>query len=130
MIAHQFYDDDNNKSNTRLSRTLQYTSQDRIKEVLTAGARWADSTMKKMEWVQKIYEAFCNVIGVTNPWLLQAEPVAGFIRFCAIDCNYNIYSVKNVMAPSLKRIHSQNSSKKISNNNNKNKSVKHPPQLQ
>lgn len=92
---------------TRADEALRQLNSDRLTSLLSTGARYSESTLKKHVWVMKLYSGFCTALEV-EPWPLDPVISSGFVRFLGLDAKYAVASIEDVIVPSLKRMHIEN----------------------
>ena len=88
----------------RITNALSAISHERFVQMADTGARYSPSTLKKHDWVIKLYEAFSEHAGI-DAWPLHGVNVAWFIRFLGLEAKYAVSSIEDVIMPSLKRLH-------------------------
>ena len=91
---------------TRAESSLATLSDERYSELMTVGARYSESTLKKHTWVINMYTAFCSAYALTL-WPMDPIIVSGFIRFLGLEARYAVGSIEDVIIPALKRLHTE-----------------------
>ncbi|MGH6876831.1 MAG: hypothetical protein ACREHV_05545, partial [Rhizomicrobium sp.] len=94
------------RSPTRAEKAISCITPGRMESLFLPGSRYAESTLKKHEWVQTIYVAFTDALSL-NAWPLDQVIAAGFIRFLGMEAKYNFKTIEDVVVPSLKRMQIQ-----------------------
>lgn len=93
-----------NLTSMRITNALSAISHERFVQMADTGARYSPSTLKKHDWVIKMYEAFSERASI-DAWPLHGVNVAWFIRFLGLEAKYAVSSIEDVIMPSLKRLH-------------------------
>jgi 3-methyladenine DNA glycosylase AlkC len=101
------------KKATRAEVALTTISADKMSSLLTVGARYSESTIKKHSWVIRIYEGFCQALNI-SAWPLDKVYASGFVRFLGLEAKYAIGSIEDVIIPSLKRLHMEKTDQAVS----------------
>ena len=67
----------------RIAGALSSIGSERFMDLAASGARYSPSTLKKHDWVIKLYEAFCERAAI-EPWPLDPSCTGWFIRFLGL----------------------------------------------
>lgn len=59
---------------------LSTLTDERIMLLMTPGPKYAESTLRKHDWVLRIYGGWCNVM-TKEPFPLDKNAVRGFIKY-------------------------------------------------
>lgn len=94
---------------TRLDASLHTLTPQLLESLLSTGARYSESTIKKHSWVIRLYEGFMKNYLKVEPWPLDPVSSAAFIRFLGLHIKYAVSSIEDVIIPSLKRINIEKS---------------------
>jgi hypothetical protein len=94
---------------TRAQQALKNITPARVNDLMSASPRYSESTLRKNQWVVKLYYGFCQTLEC-SPWPLTSSNSAGFVRFLGLEAKYAVGSVEDVVIPSLKRLHVVNTS--------------------
>ena len=89
---------------TRAAAALASINEEELAALMTPGARYSESTIKKDKWVLRLYELFIETVD-KPPWPLEPTTAAAFIRFLGAYAMYAIGSIEDVIIPGLKRMH-------------------------
>ncbi|KAH7815124.1 uncharacterized protein MONOS_3458 [Monocercomonoides exilis] len=87
-------------------KKIRSMSEDELNSFEEPGAVYSESTLKKHAWVQKVYDAFCEMKDM-NGFPLDEKNITSFLRFCYRSRIYTRDTVENVFACSLKRINTE-----------------------
>ena len=60
---------------------LALLTPERIEELMRPGPQYAESTLRKHSWVEKMYRGWCKEME-TVCFPLELKIVAGFIKYC------------------------------------------------
>ena len=97
---------------TRLDDALTKLTDEQSRRLFLEGARYSEATLLKHKWVRRLYEGFAMAF-CSEPWPLECKLAAAFIRFCGQHACYAVNSIEDVILPSLKRIHEEETGEKI-----------------
>jgi hypothetical protein len=98
---------------TLMDEALTRITPQQSDQLFQEGARYSEATLLKHKWVRRLYEGF-TFSYTADPWPLDCKMAAAFIRFCGIHASYSVNSIEDVILPSLKRIHEEETNTKIS----------------
>jgi hypothetical protein len=83
---------------------MAFTTPDKIASI-SVPKPFQDSTLKKHEWVQPMYEQWSQMFFPSIKSFPLSDNIAVFIKWCGFVANYGKDSISDVIVPSLKRIH-------------------------
>ena len=98
---------------TMIDEALARITPEQRERLFLEGARYSEATLLKHTWVRRLYQGFTSSYSA-SPWPLDCKMAAAFIRFCGIHACYSVNSIEDVILPSLKRIHEEETKAKIS----------------
>ena len=85
---------------TKFEETLSTINDEQLRMYLNTNLIRPDSVQRKMKWTGKMYETFCERVGI-KMFPLSGRIVGAFLHMLAYDCKYTITSLSNVIYPSL-----------------------------
>jgi hypothetical protein len=88
---------------TRAESALATMTPEKLKEIMSCGARYSESTLKKHSWVLGMYTGFTTAYGYAT-WPLTPTIASGFIRYLGFlpKSKYAVSRIEDVIIPSLK----------------------------
>lgn len=97
---------------TLIDEALSKITPDQSERLFQEGARYSEATLLKHKWVRRMYQGFALSFGA-DPWPLDCKMAAAFIRFCGIHACYSVNSIEDIILPSLKPVHEEETNEKI-----------------
>lgn len=98
---------------TRAETAMSTMSEEDFSRLMSTGARYSASTLRKHTWVIKIYEPFTKAYEYAA-WPMHPMVGSAFINFMSMTAKYAISSIEDVVIPSLKRLNIEKTGKEIS----------------
>jgi hypothetical protein len=83
---------------------LSNLSQGRYDQLYNSSFMWANSTLRKNDWAWNLYISFSQKVNA-RVFPYNGRHISAFIKYLALDAEYSMGSIEDVIIPALKRIH-------------------------
>src|SRR5437762_12788961 len=86
---------------------IENISREEHDKIIKKIKKYSETTLKKHEWVKRIYSEYCATIGVDELFPIAPQTITRFIKTLSVVGKYAFGSIQDVIIPGIKRINKE-----------------------